>query len=100
MRTDKDAPADRHPGIIVNFFSRFVRNKILKDAKRSINRNNTGIAMVEDLTREDYALKKAARNQMREAYAAGKATSFYRGKLYIDSAVVPIKPLPQQQKKK
>ena len=93
------ASAPKHPGIIVRFFARPVRNNILKDAKRSLNRNNTGVAMVEDLTREDHALKFAARTQMKEAHAAGKRTSFYRGKLYIESREVPIKALPSQAQK-
>ena len=89
--TEGAAAKQRHPVIIINFYSRPVRNRILRDAKGTLNKSKSGVYMVEDMTREDYRLKKAAQPQMQAAYAANKKAMFKKGKLYINSQVVPIK---------
>ena len=82
---------NRPPGIIVNFFSRPVRHMILRHAKATVNKSKTGIFVLEDLTKQDRALKKAAKPQMMEAHAQGHSVWFSRGKLYINSQLVQIK---------
>ena len=90
-RPSPQAKDNRPPGIIVNFFSRPVRHKILRHAKATVNKSKTGIFVLEDLTKQDRALKKAAKPQMMEAHAQGHSVWFSRGKLYINSQVVQIK---------
>ena len=85
-----DRDAGKSPGIIVRFFSRPQRFRILKQAKASINRSGQGVYMVEDLTAEDHYKKRAARKQMQEAHNLKQKVSFRRGKLYINSQNVPI----------
>ena len=86
---------DKPPGIIVNFVTRPTRFNILKDARKTMNKAKLGVVMVEDMTKKDRALKKAARPQMDAAYAEKKKVWFTRGKLYINSRVVPINQAPE-----
>ena len=78
--------------IIDKFFSRPVKNSIMKAARASVNRNrNTSFMAYEDLPREDYQLKKKAQKQMDQAYKQGKKVRFWRGNMWINGKIEEIK---------
>ena len=95
-RKKPGVPSDRTPGIIVNFFARPHKYRVVKEAKSRLNNAGQGIYIVEDLTPEDHYRKRCARDQMKAAHANKQKVSYYRGKLYIDSKVTEIKGLNKQ----
>ena len=91
LSVNEDRPADKQLVIIANLYSRPLRNKLLKDA-REINNSRSAIYFAEDMTKADHQAKLQAKLQMRKAFQEGKKIMFRRGKLIIDSRVVPINP--------
>ena len=75
--------------IIANLYSRPVRNQLLKDA-RGVNNGDTGMFIAADMIKTDHILKMKARAQMKRAHDEGHKVSFRKGKLIINSRVVPI----------
>ena len=92
--------------IIAKFYSRPLRNEIVRRSKykkRSTGvtselvddalnqeRQASKIRFVDDLPQEDYDLKIKSREQMELAYKSDKKVRFWRGKLIIDGEIVPI----------
>lgn len=82
-------PGGKKRQIIVRFYSRPVRNAVLRDAKRLLKSSRYHI--YEDLTPKDFELKMRASTQMKEAYSSGKRVKFNKGKLYIDGKDTQIR---------
>lgn len=75
--------------IIVKFFKKETRNKIIKDTKNA--KNDQGNKFIfEDLTKSDFKRKQRAAPLMTAAFEAGQKCRFFRGKLYIEGQNVSI----------
>ena len=80
--------------IIAKILRRPARNMIVRAAKSKLNRKSGAVIKIfEDLIKEDFVKKKAAQDQLKEAYANNQKGRFYRGELIIDGKTVPIKGL-------
>ena len=64
---------------IVRFFSREVRNTVLRNAKKS--ESPSKIIFYEDMTKADYAAKKLARPEMMKIWNSGHYVKFNNGKI-------------------
>lgn len=76
--------------LIARFYSRPIRNGVLREAKKNLSRERKALSIAEDMTKVDYEHKKKAQPIMQKAYADGNKAIFKDGKLIVDSQVVPI----------
>ena len=81
--------SNRPRHIILKFFSRPLKNEVLRSAKRNKS-ILSGIYFLDDLTKEDFDLKQRARPLMAAAYKEGSKVAFRAGRLIINGTVTPI----------
>lgn len=75
--------------IIAKFYSREIRNEVIKDTKAAKNEASKRF-IYEDLTKPDFELRKRALPLMKAAYEGGKKCRFKNGNLYIEGTKIDI----------
>ena len=77
---------DRPRHIIARFYSRDVRGDVMRAARKKLE--NTPLRLIDDLTREDMAVKQRVRPFMEELYGKNRRPSFRNGRLYAEGKPV------------
>lgn len=83
-------PINGKVNYIARFFARPIREEIVRQSKIKRDQLRGAEWIVDDLTKLDLQLKKAAKPLMDKAYSEGKRVRFQNGKLIVEGREVKI----------